>query len=105
MKKKKAATKRRTRQKLALPMQPVYADGEGVTRFMENGIVRFLLDWSSNKGMSLNDLALMRFDNEDRAQFAQLIGYSLSGYGELPYVSNESFQAAANAEAKLNRKR
>jgi hypothetical protein len=27
--------------------------------------------------------------------FAQLIGYSLSGFGELPYVSEETFKAAA----------
>jgi len=30
------------------------------------------------------------FSQEDREQFAQLIGYSLSGFGELSYVSDET---------------
>ena len=29
-------------------------------------------------------------------QFAQLIGYSVSGYGELSYVSEASYEAAAH---------
>ena len=84
-----------------LPMQPVYTDGAGVTRFRENGIVRWLLDWSTPRGMGLNELARMRFSDDERAQFAQLIGYSLSGYGELSYVSNEAFEAASAAEQAL----
>lgn len=42
----------------------------------------------------MNDLACMEFSQEDREQFAQLIGYSLSGYGDLSYVSDESYDAA-----------
>ena len=34
----------------------------------------------------MNDLAKMNFSNEDRAQFAELIGYSVNGWGELSYV-------------------
>jgi hypothetical protein len=37
----------------------------------------------------MNNLALLPFSNEDRVQFAQLIGYSLNGFGELPYVSDK----------------
>lgn len=83
------------------PMQPLVRDADGVIRFQQNAIVRFLLDWASPKGMSLNDLALIPFSEDDRAQFAQLIGYSLSGYGELSYVSDESW-TAAEAASKLD---
>jgi hypothetical protein len=42
----------------------------------------------------MNSLARMNFSNEDREQFAQLIGYSLSGFSELSYVSDEIYNAA-----------
>jgi hypothetical protein len=42
----------------------------------------------------MNALAQMDFANDDREQFAQLIGYSLSGYEGLSYVSNEGVNAA-----------
>lgn len=87
------------------PMQPLY-DNNGVTRFKPNKIVRFLLDWSQNKGMGLNELAMLPFDDEDREQLAQLIGYSISGYGELSYVSNESYtKARQRADEILNKKK
>ncbi|GMV06748.1 MAG: hypothetical protein AMXMBFR53_30230 [Gemmatimonadota bacterium] len=35
------------------------------------------------------------FSVEDSEQFAQLIGYSLSGFGELSYVTDETYNAAA----------
>jgi hypothetical protein len=34
----------------------------------------------------MNTLALMPFDDDDRRQFAQLIGYSVDGYLDLPYA-------------------
>ena len=42
----------------------------------------------------LNKLASMPFDDEDREQFAQLIGYSLGGFSELDYVSDETYDRA-----------
>jgi len=60
-------------------------------RFVENAIVVWLLD---NGGIDLNDIACHPFSNEDREQFAQLIGYSLSGYGSLSYVSDDSYVKA-----------
>jgi hypothetical protein len=42
----------------------------------------------------MNSLAEHDFSPEDREQFAQLIGYSLSGFGELSYVSDETYAAA-----------
>jgi len=60
-------------------------------RFRSNAIVQFLLDEGP---FDMNDLALKNFPAEDREQFAQLIGYSLSGFGELGYVSDETYSTA-----------
>lgn len=76
------------------PMQPVILDTDGVARFQRNAIVRYLLDWASTRGCNLNDLALMPFVREDWEQFAQLIGYSVSGFGELGYASPETVAKA-----------
>lgn len=62
------------------PIQPVEKDESGIARFKSNSIVRHLLD---NGPFDMNDLALIDFSREDREQFAQLIGYSLSGSGDL----------------------
>jgi hypothetical protein len=72
------------------PIQPIREE-DGVVRFRPNAIVCYLLDAG---GVSMNDLARMEFSDEDREQFAQLIGYSLSGFGELHYVSDETFATA-----------
>lgn len=77
------------------PIQNVIRDKNDVFRFEANKIVEFLLD---NGGFNMNDLAVMDFSNDDREQFAQLIGYSLSGYSELSYVSDESWD---NCEQKI----
>ena len=73
------------------PIQPLYTDNSGTIRFKENKIVTFLLDAGP---FDLNQLALMNFTQEDREQFAQLIGYSLSGFGELSYVSSDTYDTA-----------
>ena len=78
------------------PIQPLYKDEDGVIRFQTNKIVRALLDTGK---LNLNDIACLNFSQEDREQFAQLIGYSLSGFGELSYVSDETY-GAAEAMAK-----
>jgi hypothetical protein len=81
-----------------LPLQPLYRDADGTVRFRANQIVWFLLEWAKTYGMNLNVLAAMPFDAADREQFAQLVGYSLSGFGELSYVTDETF---ARAEAAV----
>lgn len=75
------------------PVQPTYTDDYGTVRFRRNRIVRFLLDASP---FDMNTLALMPFSREDRAQFAQLIGYSVGGYEDLPYA--DDMTEAANPE-------
>lgn len=73
------------------PMQPVELDGHGVARFRANQIVEYLLD---EGGLDLNMLARHGFPNEDWEQFYQLIGYSVSGYGDLSQVSDGSIRQA-----------
>jgi len=78
------------------PIQPLIEDSHGVLRFKANQIVRHLLD--THPTCDMNKLALMDFSDDDRQQFAQLIGYSLCGYGELSYASDANY-AAAEASA------
>ena len=78
------------------PIQPLGADDQGVIRFKANAIVRHLLDHGD---IDLNKLATLGFSAEDWEQFAQLIGYSLSGFGDLSYVRPETFAVAAKMAA------
>lgn len=73
------------------PIQPIITDANGTKRFKANKIVRYLLDAG---GIDMDQLAIMPFDQDDREQFAQLIGYSLSGFSGLSYVSDVTHEAA-----------
>lgn len=80
------------------PIQPLAKDVQGVLRFKENALVRALLDHGQATGFGLNELASKFCKTEhadDWQQLAQLIGYSLSGYSELSYVSDDAYGAAA----------
>lgn len=83
------------------PMQPLYLDVNDTIRFRSNKIVERLLAYSP---LDLNDLARMTFTVEDREQFTQLIGYSVCGFGELSYVSDEGRDAADEAADVLLQK-
>jgi len=72
-------------------MQPIVKDCNGVERFRSNAIVRYLLDMGP---FDMNHLGILTVSPEDRMQFAQLIGYSLDGYEELSYVTDESYEEA-----------
>ena len=63
------------------PIQPIYTDSQKVVRFKPNKIVKALLE---NSSLDLNKIAEMDFDPDDRIQFAQLIGYSVSGIPVCP---------------------
>ena len=76
------------------PIQPLVRHDNGGYRFKENKIVSYLLD---NGGIDMNKLAVLDFTQNDREQFAQLIGYSIGGYGMLSYVTDETYDAAANS--------
>ena len=79
------------------PVQPVIVDPHGVCRFKANAICRWIID---NGLVDMNKLAVQGFPNADREQFAQLIGYSVSGAGDLSYFSPEVLERAyANIDA------
>lgn len=80
------------------PMQPVVVDEHGVHRFKENAIVNFLLRAGP---YDMNKLAMMSFSDEDREQFAQLIGYSVSGACDLSYVSDRIAERALRESKRL----
>jgi hypothetical protein len=80
------------------PMQPIVLDCDGVARFRGNRIVRFLLDYG---GIDLNQIARADFTRADRQQFAQLIGYSVSGYGDLSYADSAVVNCADGIATRL----
>lgn len=62
------------------PMQPVVLV-DGVPRFKQNAIVRFLLDEGP---FNLDALSRLHFTPEDYTHLMQLLGTSVSAYGDLP---------------------
>jgi hypothetical protein len=84
-------------------MRPFVKGETGVVRFQANEIVRVLLDESTERGFSLNNLARRDFSQADWEEFYQLIGYSLAGYHELSRVSDKSaLDASKRARAQLS---
>lgn len=83
------------------PIQQIVLDEKGRARFRENTVVRAVFD---NCKFDMNTLNALFFSDDDRRQFAQLIGYSTSGYGELPYTEGHWTVAHADAvtETLLN---
>jgi hypothetical protein len=80
------------------PMQPLVIDPHGTVRFRANAIIR----WAVETGrIDLNEIATMPFDADDRMQLAQLVGYSVGGYSELGYVSDESYDEAERRADEL----
>ena len=80
------------------PMQDIELDNRGVVRFRVNAIVRYLLDAGP---FDMNALAMMPFSDEDREQFAQLIGYSVGGFGDLSYASEDCVRRADARAASI----
>lgn len=72
------------------PIQPLEKDDRGVLRFKKNAIVEYLLE---NGGIDMNELADLSFAQEDREQFAQLIGCSLGVFADLSYTSSATLNA------------
>ncbi len=87
------------------PDQPVEFADRGVIRFKANPIVEYLLEEGD---IDLNDIAIEFASDEfrdDRRQFAQLIGYSVSGWGTLHYVSEKAWRRVDKKVRRLRKKR
>ena len=83
------------------PSQPIVLDEKGTPRFQSNEIIKFLFNTGQ---LDLNKLTMMvkqgAFPLEDYAQITQLLGYSVSGWGDLS-TSPPNDVGAADAEAAM----
>ena len=77
------------------PIQPLGLDEMGTIRFKSNKIVTILL---KEGPFDMNQIAMWasegRVSKDDQRQFAQLIGYSLTGFGDLSYMDDETYETA-----------
>mgnify|MGYP001618654446 CR=1 FL=1 len=102
------------KKKATHPMQPLVWDGK-VIRFKGNAIVQRLIDQHRHleggprKGESfadLNEIAGWRgIPQEDAEQFWQLMGYSVSGYGDLSFVRRTVVAKADRLADKMIKRR
>ena len=86
------------------PMQPIEWAKDGVIRFKGNAIVRWLVD---SKQIDLNQISIYcqehRVPKTDVEQFWQLLGYSVSGYGDLGFVRRKTIETADEIADGLTR--
>ncbi|HYX21035.1 MAG TPA: hypothetical protein VFA98_09355 [Thermoanaerobaculia bacterium] len=82
--------------KMRQPRQPIGFDEDGIVRFKANEIVRLLLEESKKHGFGLNEIARAVLTEEvpigDAVQFWQLLGYSVSGYGDLSFIPKKEIE-------------
>lgn len=70
-----------------MPLQPIIWAEDNVIRFRKNRLVEYLLDHGP---FDMNHLALLpEISADERAQFAAMVGYSVSGWGDLSYVNED----------------
>lgn len=85
------------------PMQPISTDELGVARFERN----LIIDWLCTEKSNMNEVAIYAAENgideKYQQQVAQLVGYSISGYGNLSYVNDENYERA-QLRAKVEKK-
>lgn len=87
------------------PRQPIGWVGD-VIRFKENKIVSWMLDMGRHGlRFDLNDIVLKchrgEFEFEDLIQLDQLMGYSVSGFGDLSYVPEDEVAECDGIAASL----
>ena len=75
-------------------MQPIEFDDDGVIRFKPNKIVEKLLEDYAERGrIDMKTIKIWHAEGlvstDDLIQFVQLIGYSISGVGDLDYVPHD----------------
>jgi hypothetical protein len=72
-------------------MQEIEMDNEGIYRFKQNQI---LVDLLSSGLLDLNIIAATPYSNVDKMQLAQLLGYSVSGFGDLSFADTDIVETA-----------
>ncbi len=73
------------------PMQPLEFDKEGIIRFKQNAIVKFLIDQYSTQ--VLNYIYVSGdFPWEDYKQFVQLSGHRVSSCKDMKYATDEEIK-------------
>lgn len=89
------------------PNQPLVTGDDGVIRFRENRIISKLVEVARKSGFGLNeiaiDLARNCYEPWESAQLTQLIGYSVSGWGDLPVVQENYSKRLAKLDKKVNK--
>ena len=83
------------------PMQPIFIAEDGVIRFKENRIVRDLVDLANKHGTTLNHIVAGEYSKDDYSQLMQLIGYSVSGYGDLSQSRRKHVKKADRIAAEM----
>jgi hypothetical protein len=84
------------------PRQPIGIAPDGIVRFKPNALLRLLVDGGH---INLNVVILRaqesRIPDEDLAQFWQLLGTSISAFGEHDFVSSEEAEACDDEAARV----
>lgn len=94
----------------SFPMQPIVLASDGVVRFQENRIVSRLVK-AAEKGqrLNINDIAICAaqgmYTDAEQMQLAQLIGYNVSGFGDLSYADRRVVKRADDKAQKIWEKR
>jgi len=84
------------------PMQPIFLDEQGVARFKENPIIRFLLNEAH---ANISHVVNSGFSQEDIDQFTQLLGCSVCAFGDYGFASKKAVKKADKKARKLNERR
>lgn len=83
------------------PMQPIGYDDHGVLRFKRNAIVEGLLNEGSDMNVIMRRVLEGVYTREDYTQFIQLVGYSVSGAGDLSSFDRKVRKAADEEVSRI----
>lgn len=83
---------------MTFPLQPVYRDERGILRFRPNLVVVKLTELCPGWDRAMQDPEV---SDEDREQFATLIGFTLAGFCELSFVSDVAIAKALSARLEV----
>ena len=82
-------------------MRPL-VDVNGVIRFKQNAVIRWLFEQGH---LNLNRIPVDELPLEDVEEFWQMLGYSVSGYGELSFIRPETVAEADEVAEVILRNR